>query len=170
MELVIRAAQKSDYPRLAEILDHPAVMEQSSQQPYLGLERVTGLFAAQEQNLVLLVAEREGVVEGYTSLHLSAKPRAKHVASFGMAVHPDNHGKGIGSRLLDEVIRLADNWFNLVRLELDVYTDNAAGIHLYKKFGFEVEGELRLAAYKNGKYTGVYKMARIHPGYGQSIR
>ncbi len=39
---------------------------------------------------------------------------------------------------------LADNWLNLQRLELTVYSDNAAAIALYRKFGFEQEGCHRL--------------------------
>jgi len=43
--------------------------------------------------------------------------------------------------LLKEALDMADNWLNLVRLELEVYTDNLGAISLYKKFEFEVEGE-----------------------------
>jgi len=48
------------------------------------------------------------------------------------------------------MIDLADQWLNLSRLELEVYTDNDAAIHLYKKFGFVIEGTRHQFAYRDG--------------------
>jgi putative acetyltransferase len=59
------------------------------------------------------------------------------------------------------VLDLADNWLNLTRIELSVYTDNAAGLALYKKFGFEIEGTHRRYAFRGGRYVDAYSMARV---------
>jgi putative acetyltransferase len=59
------------------------------------------------------------------------------------------------------VLDLADNWLDLTRIELSVYTDNAAGIVLYEKFGFEIEGTHRRYAFRNGEYVDAYSMARV---------
>jgi L-phenylalanine/L-methionine N-acetyltransferase len=48
-----------------------------------------------------------------------------------------------------------------MRVELSVYTDNAAGIALYEKFGFEIEGTHHRYAFRNGEYVDAYSMARI---------
>ena len=56
---------------------------------------------------------------------------------------------------------LADNWLELTRVELTVYTDNAAGIALYEKFGFEKEGTHRRYAFRDGGYVDAYSMARV---------
>ena len=53
-----------------------------------------------------------------------------------MAVRDDWHGKGAGSALMRAATELADEWLDLSRLELEVYTDNAPAIGLYEKFGF----------------------------------
>lgn len=60
-------------------------------------------------------------------------------------------------------MNLADNWLNLLRLELYVYADNAAAIHLYNKFGFEIEGTHRAHSLRNGVFIDTYSMARFHP-------
>jgi putative acetyltransferase len=46
-------------------------------------------------------------------------------------------------------------------IELSVFTDNTAGIHLYEKFGFQHEGILRQYAFRNGEYVDAYMMARL---------
>lgn len=43
---------------------------------------------------------------------------------------------------MEAAVDLADKWLNLTRFELEVYTDNASAIRLYKKFGFTIEGTL----------------------------
>jgi putative acetyltransferase len=62
---------------------------------------------------------------------------------------------------MQAAIDLADNWINLTRLELEVYTDNEPAIRLYKKFGFTIEGTLLGFAYRDGQYVDTYMMARL---------
>ncbi len=62
---------------------------------------------------------------------------------------------------MDAATDLADNWLNLLRLELDVYTDNEPAIRLYKKFDFVIEGTQKVYAFRDGSYVDAYRMARI---------
>ena len=78
-----------------------------------------------------------------------------------MAVKDNHAGSGVGSALLETVIDLADNWLNLKRIELTVFIDNEAAINLYKKFGFNVEGEADAFAFRNGGYISAYYMDRV---------
>jgi putative acetyltransferase len=78
-----------------------------------------------------------------------------------MAVRDDWQGKGVGTALIEAALDLADNWLNLTRIELGVYTDNAAAFALYKKFGFEIEGTHRRFAFRGGRYVDAYSMARL---------
>ncbi len=165
MEVLIRQAKRGDFVELAAVFDHPQVVENSSQRPFLGSERVQKIFEDLGDDSILLVAEVDGKVVGHISININPKLREKHVANLGMAVHPDYQRRGVGSRLLHESINLVDNWLNIIRFELDVYTDNDVAINLYKKFGFEIEGEFKYASFKNGSYINLYKMARIRPDF-----
>ncbi len=69
-----------------------------------------------------------------------------------------------GPRCWRRAIDIADNWLNYHRLRLEVYTDNAAAIALYRKFGFEIEGTLREDAFRDGRYVDAYTMGRLRPG------
>jgi putative acetyltransferase len=90
--------------------------------------------------------------------------------NIGMAVPSPWQGKGIGSALLAALIDLADNWLNVTRLELTVYTDNTRAISLYRKFGFEIEGTHRAYALRAGAYVDAHAMARLKakPGVAQA--
>jgi putative acetyltransferase len=78
-----------------------------------------------------------------------------------MAVREEYRGRRVGSALLDAVIDLADNWYNIVRLELQVYTDNEPAIRLYERRGFAIEGTHRAYVYRLGEYVDAYTMARL---------
>ena len=108
-----------------------------------------------------LVAEQDGHIVGQLGFEAFQAPRRKHVGSLGMGVKDSLQGIGIGSKLLSSAIDLAENWLNLVRIELTVFVDNEAAILLYKKYGFKIEGESEKFAFRNGDYVSVYHMARV---------
>jgi putative acetyltransferase len=70
-------------------------------------------------------------------------------------------GRGVGSALMRAAVDLADNWLNLIRLELLVIDGNDAAISLYRRFGFEIEGTLRAFCFQGGRYVDVHTMARV---------
>ena len=76
-------------------------------------------------------------------------------------VHADYQRRGVGTRLMEALLDIADNWLMLVRVELTVFADNAGAIALYEKLGFVIEGTKRAAAIRNGRYMDEYMMARI---------
>ena len=49
----------------------------------------------------------------------------------------------------------------VTRIELHVYTDNAAGIALFERFRFEIEGTHRRFAFRNGRYASACSMWRV---------
>lgn len=116
------------------------------------------------EHLLVAEVEEDGVkkVVGNIGLHINRNPRTRHSASIGIMVHKDYQGKGIGRRLFEEILDLADNWLMLVRLELGVFVDNQRAINLYKSMGFKIEGTRKYAAIRNGKYEDEYMMARYN--------
>jgi putative acetyltransferase len=87
--------------------------------------------------------------------------RRSHAAGLGMAVHDAYAGRGAGTALMQALVDLADRWWNIKRLELDVYVDNDRAIALYERFGFEREGVLRAYAWRDGAYVDTIAMARL---------
>lgn len=161
-DLSVRRATLADAAQLHRIYSHPAVLENTGQQPLSTLEQVQAWIGGFEAETYLLVACAGKDILGALTLKTWADPAFRHKGEIGrVAVDQTRSGRGVGSRLMAAAIDLADNWFNLMRLELLVRADNAAAIALYRKFGFSEEGTLRAYGYRNGRYMDCVAMARI---------
>ncbi|WP_444897004.1 GNAT family N-acetyltransferase [Microbulbifer sp. SSSA005] len=163
MNIKIRHLEESDNKDLFEIHSFASVNENTSQLLFLSSDKVANLFS--DPNNYTLVAELDTKVVGYVTLFLINKIRDRHSAVLAIAVHPEFHGRGVGRMLMEEALNQADNWLNLIRLELEVHVDNGTAIALYEGSGFQVEGTKRLGRFKAGRYIDVLLMARIHPEY-----
>jgi putative acetyltransferase len=162
--LQIRRAEPDDYPAFYEIFGGSRAYAGTLQLPYPSLETWRRRLAEPDEGSYNLVAVDGGRVVGSFGLHTFPKrPRRWHAGSVGMAVHDDWQGRGVGSALMRAGVELADNWLNLLRLELEVYADNEPAIRLYERFGFEREGTLRQYAFREGRYVDSYVMARLRP-------
>ena len=159
--IITRHAEPSDAEALHRIFSGPRAIAGTLQLPLRLVEEVRRRYSGLPEGTHNLVACVDGEVVGELSLWTRSNTRVRHSAGFGMAVRDDWQGKGIGTALLRAALDLADDWLGLSRIELHVYTDNAAGISLYEKFGFEIEGTHRRFAFRNGRYVDAYSMARI---------
>lgn len=161
MAIEIRHAEITDIEAIKSIYAQPHAYEGTLQLPNPSLELWTKRFNSNGDNYHNLVALIDGKVVGQLGLMTNTRPRRKHCADFGMAVCSSALREGVGSALLNAAIDMCDNWLNVSRIELGVFTDNSAAIGLYKKHGFLIEGEQKNYAFKNGSYADVYLMARL---------
>ena len=67
--------------------------------------------------------------------------------------------KGYGAEVMTLLVRHCIETLNLNRVSLKVYTDNIRAVRSYEKAGFILEGRLREAVYKFGKYEDVLIMS-----------
>jgi L-phenylalanine/L-methionine N-acetyltransferase len=162
--LQIRRAEPDDCAALYEIFGRPKVFAGTLQLPYPSREEWRQRLAAPEEGTYILVAVVGDRVVGMLGVHtFPNKPRRRHAGAIGMCVHDEWQGKGVGTALMRAGLELADQWLNLTRLELEVYTDNEPAIRLYERAGFEHEGTLRQHAFRDGRYVDSYLMARLRP-------
>ncbi|MFN8475810.1 MAG: GNAT family N-acetyltransferase [Anaerolineae bacterium] len=162
MTITIRRTEPGDYEAVQRIFADPNVVWGTLQLPFPSVETWRQRLAETPEGMFRLVACVEQDVVGQLDIHTHPNhPRRRHAASIGMAVRDDWAGQGVGTALMQAALDVADNWLNLQRLELEVYTDNEAAVRLYKKFGFKVEGTLVRYAFRAGEYVDVYAMARL---------
>ncbi len=162
--IVVRRADTGDAEAIQAIFESPLAMAGTLQVPFPTAESWRKRIAENPPDDYLLVAEVRGDVVGNLGLHRTSRsPRRRHAGAVGMSVRDDWQRRGIGTALLTAAIDLADNWLDYRRLELTVYTDNAAALALYRKFGFVIEGTHRDFAFRSGRYVDAYAMARLRP-------
>ena len=159
-------------PRLSDALDMNEIRRQKDvRDTTLGLmtdtlagtESFLSNLSTEDQVLVAEVDEDgKKKVVGIAGLHVNKSHRLRHSASFGISVNADYHGKGIGKRLMKELLYLADNDLMLIRVELGVLESNKRARRLYESFGFEYEGTKKYAIATKGRYEDECIMARYH--------
>lgn len=73
-------------------------------------------------------------------------------ALLGIELSPDAQGQGYGSEALRWALNWAFGMANLHRVQLEVYGWNESAIKTYRKVGFQEEGRLRKAVWRDGKW------------------
>ena len=122
------------------------------------MSRPVTLFTGQWADLPLETLCKKAKQFGYDGLELAPVFPASWR---GFTVTRHARGQGVGSALMAAQVDMAGNWFQVRRLELEVYPDNIPAIRLYEKFGFEHEGRMRDFAFQNGAYVDTLKMSRL---------
>ena len=162
-DIVIRRAEPSDAEGIALTFRARGASMGTLQNPYPSIAQWTERLARNSTLNYVLIALAEDQVVGHGGLHGNENPRRAHAWHLGMTVRDDWHNRRVGTRLMESLVELADNWLGALRLELTVYVDNEYALKLYRKFGFEVEGTHRAYSLRDGQYTDTYAMARLHP-------
>ena len=91
-------------------------------------------------NQLYLIAINDQEIVGTAVFSAFAKPRLAHRAEISLSVKKSMWGHHIGTRFMEEIIAFAKNIARTEILSLEVRSDNARAIALYKKFGFETVG------------------------------
>ncbi len=167
MTFSIRRCKPTDSSELVRMMGDDTVYPNLLQAPYPSEERwrkmLEGNDAPGNSDLVLVAVSDDQVIASAGLHGVGQQIRRRHVASLGISVASQAQGQGVGTALMAALTRYADNWAQLLRIELTVYTDNDRAIRLYRKFGFEEEGVRRAFALRDGVYVDALGMARLHP-------
>ncbi|MFK7769627.1 MAG: GNAT family N-acetyltransferase [Mariniblastus sp.] len=110
---------------------------------------------------LMLLAFVQGRTVGNIDVQAGQRIRMAHTASLGMSVNPLWRGRGIGSVMLDEAIKWAEENPALEKICLDVLGSNESAIGLYRNNGFTCEGtKFNQIKYEDGTYASSWFMSR----------
>jgi RimJ/RimL family protein N-acetyltransferase len=115
-------------------------------------------------NSTIIIAIRNEQLVGYLFAIGGNTKKDKHCAYIVIGILQEYQGIGIGTLLFEAL----ENWASkqrIHRLELTVMIENLAGVKLYKKSGFEIEGVKRKSLYMNGRFVDEYYMSKLLEGY-----
>jgi RimJ/RimL family protein N-acetyltransferase len=101
-------------------------------------------------------------IEGFAILRgINENSRAIEIKRIAVAV-PE---RGLGRRMLTELMRIAFCELGAHRLFLDVYEHNARARHLYESLGFQYEGLMREAARLEDSWCNLCLMSILESEY-----
>ena len=112
-------------------------------------------------NEAMLVCIVDGKVAGNCEITFKTNMKTKHRAIVAIALLSEYWNQGIGTRMFQELIRLAESREDVLQMELEFVEGNARARHLYEKMGFRITGvhpnAIRL---KDGTLLNEYMMIR----------
>lgn len=74
-------------------------------------------------------------------------------------------GRGLGRRILKELLRIAFEDLHAHRMFLDVFEDNARARHVYESLGFVYEGIMREAGERGEQFISLHLMSILDREY-----
>ena len=158
MRLKFRSLLVKDAGWLTEAANDPEVAKYSLS-IYPRTEHEVGEFLRKELGAgegKHIVAELDGEPAGEVSIY-HGSGRYRHVAWIGIEVRRKHWGKGVGTGLMNEAVRLARE-LGCRKLFIGVFEGNERALRLYQKFGFEMEGYEEGAVYIDGSWRKDYLM------------
>lgn len=144
---VIRNPMEKDIPGMLDFLRLTAqetefVMrypEECVKYTYEGEKKLFETVNAAERD-VMLLCEVENRIVGCCQLDFYNKIKTRHRASIAIGVLREFWGQSIGTRFMQELIRIAESDKNLMQLELEYIQGNSRARQLYEKMGFRIVG------------------------------
>ncbi len=158
----LRPATRADLPAINAIYNHYVLHSTATYQtmPSTDGERETW-FAAHGERHPVIVAELDGAVIGWGSLsRFHARQAYENTVEDSIYIHHERLGRGLGTVLLKELLRLAQKIGHHTMLG-GIDAAQAPSIALHEKFGFVQVSLLKEVGFKQGRWLDVVWMQKM---------
>lgn len=109
----------------------------------------------------MLVCIVDGKVAGNCQITWNNRIKTRHRAGVAIVLLKAYWNLGIGTRLFQELIRIAEENENILQMELDFIEGNSRARALYEKMGFRITGvAVNAVRLKDGTLLNEYHMIR----------
>ncbi|MBM7636480.1 GNAT family N-acetyltransferase [Streptococcus saliviloxodontae] len=125
------------------------------------MEKSLAYRLASENNICLLAKLGSRVI-GMLNIAADFREQTRHIGDLFVVIEKAYWGYGLGQTLMELAMDWAQETDEIARLELTVQVRNDRAVHVYQKYGFEIEGvKKRGAKLKNGEFLDVYLMGKL---------
>jgi RimJ/RimL family protein N-acetyltransferase len=110
-------------------------------------------------NSLLLIAKLNNKIIVFLFFIHNSKKKTSHTGEFGVNVHPEYQGTGVGHKLVETLLKWARQNEQIEKVVLQVFATNENAIKLYKKLGFIEEGRhIKAIKQLDGEYVDIVQM------------
>lgn len=149
-------------PQIREIYNHAIINSTApfDEEPKSMADRIEWFQIHQDPKFPLIVAMEDGVVMGWGTIsQFQMRSSYRFTGEISIYVKDGSRGKGIGTKILNELIELGkeQNYHALMSL---IAAKNVKSLGLHQKFGFKEVGYYKEVAYKFGKWHDMFVMQK----------
>jgi L-amino acid N-acyltransferase YncA len=162
-QVILRAATEADIESIASIYAYHVLHGTATFEiePPGDDEMLRRWQAIQAARLPYLLAESDGEVLAFAYAGpYHARAAYRHTVENSIYVRAGSEGRGIGTKLLGELIADCESLGLRQMIALVGDGANTASIRMHERSGFERAGVLRSVGYKNGRWLDVIVMQR----------
>ena len=153
LQFIIKASGETDF-----LMKYPEEWAEFS----LEQEKVFLNGAYQNENAMMIACVVDGTIAGNCQISFRTGKKDSHRASVAIALLQEFWSLGIGTRMFEEMVRIARERNGVRQIELDFIEGNSRARHLYEKMGFRITGvkpdAIRM---KDGTYVNEYMMLKL---------
>ncbi|HSX38795.1 MAG TPA: GNAT family N-acetyltransferase [Chlamydiales bacterium] len=131
----IRFSEEGDRKHLIDWLLQPGILKWFPLADLREIEDAARIWISYSQYNATLTALWDSIPCGIATLYLQPYKKLAHQCLFAIIVDEKFRAKGVGTKLLQELMVLAKERFKIEFLHLEVYEGNPA-VRLYERMGF----------------------------------
>ena len=124
-------------------------------------ERVFLSSTSSSQNTLMIACLVDGKIAGNCQISFNTGIKDRHRASVAIGLLQEYWNLGIGTRMFEEMLKIAEKRGGVRQIELDFIEGNTRARRLYEKMGFRITGvkpdAIRL---KDGTFLNKYMMQK----------
>ena len=169
-EIGLRVVEKDDLAFIHQLNNNADIMSYWFEEAHQSMAYLEDSYdkSIDNKNMRQFILTKNDERLGYVALFSIESVHLK--AEFAIMIDPKHQGHGYAGIATDLAMDYAFSVLNLHKLYLIADQTNEKAIHVYKKSGFQIEGELKDEYFVNGSYHNAVIMSAFQQEYFKKVK